>query len=220
MVYVIHTSVTIPPFPPPLSHSSLHRSSAEQVFGDRFLGALLLSVPPSSPSPYPTSPAVDEAPSRLHSTMRIKSAPARTNCRYLADFLAYPDDDERPRLLVLELLRAAASCPTTRTTTTHGNCFHGPLTHGPLWTALLRLATDRGSPDSARALRRKTGGSVPMGSKSPNQGGSDAVHALLGARARSIVAVVRGGGYYDGANAGGGESRRRRSGVRKESGDI
>lgn len=100
-------------------------------------------------------------------------------CRQLADFLGCPDDDERPRIRVLRLLLTAAA--------SLGRPFRTALRQGPLWTALLRLATGRGSVSGGGGRGAEYAGRAPGG----GGGGGDGVRA----RGATSVGAAAGGGW-------------------------
>ncbi|CAM9444478.1 unnamed protein product, partial [Ectocarpus sp. 13 AM-2016] len=151
-----------------------------KMFGESFLRSLLLTGPVRRTS----SVSGSELLPSLASGHAAAATPQARVFRQLADFLACPAEDERPRIRVLRLLLNAVS--------TLGQPFCGALRRGPLWTALLRLATGRGIGSGKEAV-------LVAG-----VGGSGARTALgeTSALARDVVAAVREDRGYNGPVAG------------------
>ncbi|CAN0469192.1 unnamed protein product [Ectocarpus sp. 12 AP-2014] len=155
-------------------HSQVHFSFA--MFGESLLRSLLLAGPVRRTSSVSGS---EPLPS-LASGHAAAATPQARVFRQLADFVACPAEDERPRIRVLRLLLNAVS--------TLGQPFCGALRRGPLWTALLRLATGRGIGSGREAV-------LVAG-----VGGSGARTALgeTSSLARDVVAAVREDRGYNG----------------------
>ncbi|CBJ30829.1 expressed unknown protein [Ectocarpus siliculosus] len=154
-----------------------------KMFGESLLRSLLLTYtirPTSSVSGGEPLPSLASG----HAAAAAAAAPQARVFRQLADFLACPAEDERPRIRILRLLLSAVS--------TLGQPFYGTLRRGPLWTALLRLATGRGIGSGREAV-------LVAG-----VGGSGARTALgaTSALARDVVAAVREDRGYNGPVAG------------------